>query len=98
MSLSVIVLACTVVEAMSISSPRNSYAGIPDPRDHLRSPLLELYRRSLKTEAKKKLATELLPAFGGLPALVTELNRRSKETRKRKLASDNQLQHDPKAA
>jgi hypothetical protein len=59
---------------------------------------MELYRRSLKTETKKKSATELLPAFGGQTALVAEVNGRSQETRKRKLASDNQLQHDPKPA
>ena len=47
---------------------------------------------------KEKSATELLPAFGGQTALVAEVNARSQETRKRKLASDNQLQHDLEAA
>jgi hypothetical protein len=82
---------------MSTSSSRSPYPGDTNPRGHLRSSLLELYRRSLKPKQRKKSATERLPAFGGQTALVAEVNRRSKRGRE-KLASDNQLQHDPNAA
>lgn len=47
---------------------------------------------------EKNRLQSFCPAFGGQTALVAEVNEGSQETRKRKLASDNQLQHDPKAA
>jgi hypothetical protein len=96
MSTRIVVLACAVAETMSTSSSRNSYAGDTNPMGHLRSPLLELYVRSLQNRSKEKIGCPASAAFGGR----LRMGRDQQETkgRKGKLASDNQLQHDLEAA